>query len=241
MGSAEDESEEISSPVLSPEKLRGFHGRADKDKNGKASLLELLDYAADMRKVVASQDIQSILQEMDGDKDGKLSIEEVLADFGHLIEDDKAQERHIELEKQKFKAADINSDGFLSAEEIPAVVSPESHSGVLDIVTKDAMAEKDTDGDGKLSFKEFYEGEISEDDFKKLDADGDGVISLEELKPWEGGMLHAQESIKRILEIADKDKDMHLTADELHEAMEKINGDEYINEHFTEFVEHIEL
>jgi len=103
------------------------------------------------------------------------------------------------------------------------------------------MAEKDTDGDGKLSFKEFHEDEISEDDFKKLDADGNGLLSLEELKPWEGGMLHPQESIKRIIEIADKDKDMHLTADELHEAMEKINEDEYINEHFMEFAEHIEL
>jgi len=121
------------------------------------------------------------------------------------------------------------------------VIIPESHGAVLDTVTKAAMADKDTDGDGKLSFKEFHEGEITEDDYKTLDADGDGLISLEELKPWEGGMLHAQESIKRIIEIAHKDKDMHLTADELHEAMEKINEDAYINEHFTEFVEHIEL
>merc|ERR1719382_1427895 len=95
------------------------------------------------------------------------------------------------------------------------------------------MRQKDTDRNGKLNPKEFWEadaadgddGELSEEeqaDFAKLDLDGDGVLSMDELRMWESVMFHTEEAMKKLFELADKDSDMHMTADELAEAREQI-------------------
>merc|ERR1712151_795594 len=100
---------------------------------------------------------------------------------------------------------------------------------------KATMAAKDTDGDGMLTPKEFWEGDaidgedlaLSDEeqaDFKRLDADGNGKLNLIELKAWESGRFHTEEAMKKLFEIADKDNDMHISEEEVLSARELIAG-----------------
>merc|ERR1712232_496178 len=138
-------------------------------------------------------------------------------------------------ETDKFNAADTNGDGVLEGDEVPGVFFPETNDGVLEILARATLKEKDTNKDGKLTAKEFWEGDVATDqdlsisdeeheDFRKLDTDGDGFISLQELKHWESGAYHTSEALKRLYIIADKDKDNHVTLEEMTKAKEEIGA-----------------
>merc|ERR1712066_1074160 len=106
----------------------------------------------------------------------------------------------------KFDMADENGDGYLQLNELPAAFFPETHAGSLELSVKSTMKEKDTDADGKLTPKEFWQGdagdEISQediDDFQKMDTNGDGMFDEEELKAWESGRFHTEEAMRKIL------------------------------------------
>jgi len=253
---AEETDEGIDQDALTPQQLRGIHERMDKDKNGKASLTEVLNYAAEMRKIIAAKDIAVVLEEMDADKDGRLSLDELLKDMGKWSdgideEEKKESVKRADIEKEKFKVADTDKDGFLSVEELPSLFYPETHDGVLEVTAKHTLAQKDKDGDGQLSPKEFWEGEVvdgedaaisdeEKEDFRRLDADGNGFLSSEELKEWESGMFHTKDAMRKIFDIADKDNDMHLSADEIEAARDMIAGTD-AQFHFMEWAEHSEL
>mmetsp|Transcript_12100 Transcript_12100/g.31065 ORF Transcript_12100/g.31065 Transcript_12100/m.31065 type:complete len:298 (-) Transcript_12100:207-1100(-) len=236
--------------AVSPQQIRSMHGKMDKNTDGKASIDEVLAFSNEMRKIIARKDIRSILDGMDINKDGKVDLDEFLKDMGSLYdeeagaEDKKEMARRKALETQKFKLADRSGDGMLDVEELPALFYPETHEGVLEFVTLDVMKSKDLNGDGKLTAKEFWgDAELSEEekeDFKKLDANGDGVIDLAEMKHWESGRFHAKDAITKMFEIADKDKDGHVTADELDAAREQIAGSD-AQYHLMEWAEHNEL
>jgi len=247
--------DEIEQDALSSASIKGVHGKIDANGNGKVSMEEIMTFADQMRKVIASKDIGSMVEDLDTDKDGKLSLDELVKDMERYDEDDteskEEKQARIDTEKQKFKAADVDGDGFLSYEELPALFYPETHDGVLDITTKAAMKAKDKNGDGKLTSLEFWQGDVVDgeelevsdeetNDFKKLDKNGDGFLSLEELKAWESGRYHTQEAMKKMFDMADKDNDMHVTAAELDAAREQIAGID-AQYHLMEWVEHHEL
>jgi len=235
--------------------MRAMHEKIDKNKDGKASLVEVLAYSDEMRKRIAVKDIHTILDEMDSDKDGKLSLDELLKDMEQWGEGDEQDKNEAlarkELETAKFKVADSNQDGLLDPEELPALFYPETHDGVLELTVKSTLKQKDADGDGFLTPKEFWEGDavdgedlaISEEetaDFMKLDKDGNGKLDLEEMKLWESGKFHTEEAMKKLFDIADKDSDMHVTAAELDAAREQIAGSD-AQYHLMEWAEHFEL
>merc|ERR1712185_61121 len=91
----------------------------------------------------------------------------------------------------------------------------------------------DTNHDGKLTPKEFWESDqmdgddadLSEEekaDFARLDTNGDGSIDVQELRAWESGRFHTEDAMKKLFEVADKDQDMHVSSDELADAKEMI-------------------
>merc|ERR1719356_1230463 len=65
-----------------------------------------------------------------------------------------------------------------------------------------------------------------EKEFQKLDADHSGKLDVQELKAFESGRFHTEEAMRALFELADKDKDMHVTAEELGAAREQIAGSE---------------
>ncbi|CAE7768498.1 RCN3 [Symbiodinium sp. CCMP2592] len=257
----EDETEEvpdehdIEEEAMTKEQLRALHAKFDQNGDGKVSLSEVLEFAKHMSKAIAGKDVSAILDEIDTDKDGKLSLQEHLNDLhsqadGGDEEELKELERRKAIETEKFLAADEDKDQALNAKEVASLFYPETNPAVLDVVVRDTMKMKDADGDGVLTPKEFWEfgeedleDQLSEEevsDFKKLDKDGNGVLNLEELKAWESGVFHTEAAMVRLLQIADKDGDMMATADELENAREELASSD-AQYHLIEWAEHHEL
>lgn len=232
-----------------------LHAKFDQNGDGKVSLSEVLDFARHMSKAIAGKDVSAILEEIDTDKDGKLSLQEHLNDLHQQADGgDEAEMKELEsrkvVETAKFKAADVDKDQILSAHEVASLFYPETNPAVLEVVVQDTMKMKDKDGDGVLSAKEFWEfgeedGEeqLSEEemqDFQKLDKDGNGVLNMEELRAWESGLFHTEAAMIKLIQIADKDGDMQATAEELENAREELaNSDAQY--HLIEWAEHHEL
>ena len=95
---------------------------------------------------------------IDADKDGKVTQDELAA--------------HRAAE---FAAADTNSDGALSAEELQAKMMAE----MLARQSARMIENMDNDGNGSLSVEEMGEGPMA-GNFARIDSDNDGAISKEE-------------------------------------------------------------
>jgi len=251
----EADDQDIGEESLSAEQLRRLHQLFDENGDGKVSMNEVMDFAHKIGKTIASKDIGSILEEIDTSKDGHLSLEEHITDIqnqadGGDEEEMKELQRRYEVETAKFKAADANGDGLLDKSELPSLFYPETHDAVLGVTVGETLSQKDANSDGVLTPHEFWEAssegeeaELSEEeqaDFAKLDTNHDGVLNHEELMAWESGKFHTHEALMKLFEIADKDSDMHVTADELAEAKEHI-AESDVQYHLIEWAEHHEL
>lgn len=240
---------------LTSDQLRKMHAKLDMDGDGKASMTEIMAHAAEVGAAMATKDVGGILEEIDLNKDGALSLDEHMQDLqtqaaGGDEQDFKELEDRKQLEVAKFRAADANGDGLLGLKEVSGFFYPETHGGVMAVTNADTMKMKDRDRDGRLSPKEFWEADedgddfdLSEEeaaDFRTLDVDGDGLLSEAELLAWESGRFHTQMAMRSLFELADKDGDMHITADELAESREVVATSD-AQYHLIEWAEHHEL
>lgn len=248
--------QDIEEDSLTADQLRRMHGKFDQNGDGKVSLQEVMAFSTSMGKAIAGKDIGAIMEEIDTNKDGSLSLEEHLNDIHNQADGgDEAEMKELEhrkgVEGAKFKAADINGDGKLDKTELPGLFYPETHEGVLSVTVAETMRQKDVNKDGKLSPKEFWESDqmdgddsdLSEEekaDFARLDTDGDGSLNEAELRSWESGRFHTEDAMKKLFDVADKDSDLHVTADELASAKEQIAASD-AQYHLIEWAEHHEL
>lgn len=228
--------------LLSSEQLKGIHAKFDSNKDGKASLEEMLRYGTDTRIRIARQDAASILEDLDSNKNGKLELSEHLTRLKDDTEGMDEEEKELigqteKLETEKFKLADADKDGVLSENEIPALFYPEVDPATLALVTKAQLERRDKNGDGKLSVEEVDD---ERPDFKSLDKDGDGFLTFEELIPWESGHFHTKEALSDLLNMADADNDGHVSEVELEQAREKMRGSD-AEMSLAEWIEHEEL
>jgi len=227
-GPDEDDGEMEKMDPLTDKQMTGLHKKIDTNANGKVSLAEATDFAHKMRREWAQTEVQSILKDMDTDKDGKLSNKEFVGAKGF----DGEKER-----KEEFKEADLNKDGFMDHDEIASHHHFHHSEEVEHTLTNRAMGDKDGDKNGALTLREFFhhlqiEGEdpveIPEDDqevFRTLDTDGSGTLTLKELKVWESGAHEAEDAVKKLFAKADANKDNVLTAEELISARHALADD----------------
>jgi Ca2+-binding EF-hand superfamily protein len=245
--------QDVEEETLSAEQLKALHHKMDQDGNGKVSMQEILDFTRAMGKRIAFKDIGPIMEEIDTNKDGKLSLEEHLADIHNQAEGGDEQEmKEVEerkkTEQAKHAAADTNGDGFVDKEELTGLFYPETQPEVLKVTVAATMRQKDSNADGKLSPHEFWQAEdggddLSEEekaDFQMLDKDGDGALSAAEVEQWESGLFHSTAAMKKLIEIADTDNDMHVTGDELAAAASALAPTD-AHFHLLDWAEHPEL
>lgn len=101
----------------------------------------------------------------------------------------------IEDDKKLWQFADKNQDGRLSDEEWFAFSNPEEHPAMLPHIIEQTLRDKDTDGDGNISFQEYVGERAKEHDKnwllaektkfdKDLDKDGNGVLQGSEILSW---------------------------------------------------------
>ncbi|WP_319826369.1 EF-hand domain-containing protein [Thalassovita sp.] len=100
-------------------------------------------------------------EEVDADKDGKITQEEIAAHF-----------------KARFDAADTDKDGALSAEEMAAQMQAKQAERMTNRA-KHMIVDRDANDDGKLSYDEM-QPKRADRMFDRLDADNDGAISAGE-------------------------------------------------------------
>jgi len=160
---------------VTPDQLRNMHKKFDTDGDSLVSLSEILKFAKEVKKEIAVKNFEnmSIIGDMDSSKDGMLSMEEHMIDVSKTDSGDENQReievRRRETEAAKFKAADVNGNGLLDSQEIPALFYPETRDEVLAITVAETMHHKDTDQNGKLTPEEFWESET----WMKMDLDSD--------------------------------------------------------------------
>lgn len=101
-----------------------------------------------------------------------------------------------------------------------------------------AMRDKDTDRDGALSLREFFQDlqtegedpvEIGSDEqelFKQLDSDNSGSLTVQELKAWESGSYQAVAAAKKLFAKADENGDNILTKQEMAGVRQELADDQ---------------
>lgn len=236
----ESESVPFGTSDLTTEHLKLLHTKMDVDHDGKVSLTEAMWFWHNMQVAAATKaDIPAIIDEIDLNKDGKLVLAEVLSPLEH--QDGLDEEGKAEVDKSRvsqtalFKAADSNGDGSLEGDELRLFYFPETNDDMLKSASLANLKSKDTNGDGRLTNLEFLEVQggaatiegdgsigtkvsLTEEDtalFAELDIDGNGSLDVEEFQAWESGSLLAERDMKKLFQLADRDKDSMLTAEEL--------------------------
>merc|ERR1719343_807883 len=134
----------------------------------------MLFYNDDVTKVISRNHADHMIENMDRDKDGKMSREELMG---------KKDDPH---EAQIFALADEDKDGKLDRTELGYLLFFETHPEVFEATAKKGFKDKDKDGDGKVSYEEFervhHKGRLDEapDNYKALDKNSDGHLDHDE-------------------------------------------------------------
>jgi len=235
---------------VTDEQLRKLFARMDADANGKLSVDEILHLHHETQKSAAARQTPGIVQEVDANKDGQLSLKEIIANMYGGSDDENLAEQKAR-DKEMFEAADGDDNGLLNAKEAVLYFRPDVYDNVAQVVAQQTMDDQDENADGSLDSKEFWskmEGGPQPDDlekFKKLDKNGNGKIDMKELLPWESGRIHIMHDFDDFMQFADSDGDKHLSVEELLtiDEIHTSGADEENNAkfHLVEMIRHHEL
>eukprot|EP00929_Paragymnodinium_shiwhaense_P089485 TRINITY_DN49629_c0_g3_i11.p1 TRINITY_DN49629_c0_g3~~TRINITY_DN49629_c0_g3_i11.p1 ORF type:complete len:268 (-),score=80.65 TRINITY_DN49629_c0_g3_i11:730-1533(-) len=207
--------------------VQAVGAKVDKNSDGKMSREEFIKFAKQYAQENHGMEHEPLLQDMDENEDGKLSIAEVTQPPS---EDDtkEVQEREAAHELKKFKLADANNNGYLEGEEIIAFFHPPATKEILQAEAYNTLKRWDKDGNSGVTLEEFLSADDPEFQknaelrsqntkyFNLLDKDGNGQLSLREIMDYETGHHMDAHAIDELFTVADANNDGHLDHDEIH-------------------------
>lgn len=238
MGSDEPE-DDVPTERLSADKLEAVFKLIDKDGDGNIFGTDLHAFAAEMRVKRATTYEGEVFEELDTNKDGKLSLEEAVR-----MEEEAPSEdtRYLDSSKAMFKAADKDGDGILDQTEATSFISMDTDPAAEEAVAKADMHHTDKDGDGKLNLEEFGadNGEGSQEHFDKLDKNKDGFLDLKEMSAWASGRFYEEDQLLKLIRHADEDGDGSVSLRELIDAQDKEEAPDHYY-HFDSWAADLEL
>jgi len=158
----------------------------------------------------------------------------------HELPDAVYGETHDEIVRimaaHDLKMKDKDGDGKLDAKEFNELGEDPKEGDEIK-ATEGAEAGKVEAKDAKVAEEEAESEKETAEEFKQQDTDGDGKLNLEELVHWESGVFHITLDMKKLFEVADQDKDSHITLKELTDNLHELDGSA-ANDHLNEWAEH---
>lgn len=254
------EAEEFDSlpPEESKRRLGLLVRKMDLNSDGFVDRHELKAWILRSFKKLSEEEAEDRFEDLDEDNDEKLSWQEYIRDvygiesedgFTRTTIDETEEGKLLDDDKQMFQAADLDKDGFLSADEHTKFHSPEEHPEMLPIILKQTLRDKDLNNDGRIDFQEFVgeqgkkhdkEWLISEKDKfdKDFDKDHDGYLNHIEILSWivPSNEEVATEEVDHLFASADHNvHDDRLSYDEIID-----NYDIFVGSEATDYGDHLQ-
>lgn len=199
--------------------------------------------------MLSAEESEDRLDDADTNEDGKVSWDEILQDtYGSDPEDLALDEKLIQDDKQTFEAADLNKDSYLDAEEFKAYTHPEETPRMFPLLLRQALADKDVDGDGYINFQEFIGDRAKSKDKEWLvaekdkfdyehDKNGDGRLDSDEILSWlvPSNEEIANDEVDHLFAGSDDDHDNRLSFDEILD-----HHDAFVGSEATDYGDHLQ-
>jgi Ca2+-binding EF-hand superfamily protein len=242
-------------PEEAKRRLGVLLGKMDRNLDEQIDRKELYAWILRSFKSLSEEDSKDRFDDADEDMDGLVTWAEYKAeeyDFGEEevdLEDPEMAEEWKLMEEDRFlfMAADISGDGSLDVKEFLSFSHPEEDPAMRPHVLAQVLKEKDTDGDGELSFQEYVgdrgqgkdkEWLISEKERfdSELDKNGDSNMNTEEILAWiiPSNEEIATDEVDHLFSGADEDGNEQLTFEEVLN-----NHDLFVGSEATDYGDHL--
>ncbi|KAK7341575.1 hypothetical protein VNO80_24510 [Phaseolus coccineus] len=124
----------------------------DRNGDGRISVEELRDSLVNLGIEIPEKELADMIQRIDVNGDGCVDMEE----FGELYESIMEERDEEEDMREAFNVFDQNRDGFISVDELRAVLASLGlHQGRSLEECRKMIVKVDIDGDGMVNYKEF--------------------------------------------------------------------------------------
>jgi len=127
----------------------------DKDGDGRITKKELNESLKNLGIIIPENELSLMLDKIDVNGDGCVDIEEFGELYKTIMVEDEDEVGEEDM-KEAFNVFDRNGDGFISVDELKAVLSSlglKQGKSLEDC--RKMIIQVDVDGDGRVNFKEF--------------------------------------------------------------------------------------
>lgn len=127
----------------------------DKDGDGRITTKELNESLKNLGIIIPESELTQIIQKIDVNGDGCVDIEEFGELYKTIMVEDEDEVGEEDM-KEAFNVFDRNGDGFITVDELKAVLSSLGlKQGKTLEECRKMIIQVDVDGDGRVNYKEF--------------------------------------------------------------------------------------
>ncbi|CAH8273313.1 unnamed protein product [Arabidopsis lyrata] len=127
----------------------------DKDGDGRITTKELNESLKNLGIIIPENELTQIIQKIDVNGDGCVDIEEFGELYKTIMVEDEDEVGEEDM-KEAFNVFDRNGDGFITVDELKAVLSSLGlKQGKTLEECRKMIIQVDVDGDGRVDYKEF--------------------------------------------------------------------------------------